>query len=266
MRFLDTNPFPQKAVIVFNHVTKAGGTTLFGFLQATFGAERCHWHKERDRVTQELSPALEELPSSRRRDLRVASGHFDYGKHELMEAVFDGRQKVEDLVFNIGLVRDPLERLLSDYHFSREQGLPRYREIALSMDFEAYVRSKLDNPHSIMARNSQICQIAATDDLQEAESVLQSRYLVAATTDQLNDLLRLLHAYFGNTGRPRKMRLNSSSASKEALAALDPGLVKEFRARTETDSALVERVAELFDADAREWRAWHRACSRARPG
>lgn len=264
MRILDTDPFPQRAVIVFNHVTKAGGTSLFAFLQATFGAERCHWHKERDRVTHEIAPALGELPERTLRVLRVASGHFDYGMHERLEALLDRRQTVENLVFNIGLVRDPLERLLSDYHFSREQGSPKYREIALSMDFDAYVRSKLKNPNSIMARNSQIEQIAGTQDLKEAEQVLQSRYLLAATTDQINEMLRLLHAYFGNPGRPRKMCLNGSEASRQELDALDPGLVKEFRSRTEVDLALVERVSELFEVEAKEWRSQHRQRQKSR--
>lgn len=253
MRLSDIDPFPQNGVIVFNHVTKSGGTSLYAFFQKTFGARQCHWHRERDRKTHALAPGLNELPQERLQEIRFASGHFDYGMHRLFEDGIAPGEALARSVFNIGIVREPLERLASDYSFNREDGSPANAAAARSMDFTAYVRSKLDNPNSILATNSQIRQLTGCDAIPEAVSVLQEHYLLVCTTPQLSRMLRLLHRYFGQPGQPRALRRNRSQTTAQALASLDPAVRAELIGRTALDLAFVAQVSRLYEEAEAEW-------------
>lgn len=145
-------PLPDER-LVYLHIPKCGGTTLHHLMTQWYGAE--NFHPERYNQLYLYSAA----------DLvgyQVFSGHFDFYATRLIP----GRKRM------ISFLRDPLQRLMSLYHFHRahrselieRQNLTLVRW-ATEMDIDAYfaderVRSHPAVHNSITRHFSNVPQIA----------------------------------------------------------------------------------------------------------
>ena len=114
---------------VFLHVEKTGGTSLQNMLLQSFGA--AHVYHEHDDSLHLHSPAELSLYS-------VFAGHFNYDS-----LAFIPRRELKAFAF----VREPVERLLSLYHFwrSHDPSAPRFHEtmkLAQELDIETYYASR----------------------------------------------------------------------------------------------------------------------------
>lgn len=117
--------------IIFNHVPKAGGTSLIDFFRKVFGADRVFRHKNRDSKTDLYSPGIETLTEEELEHYQFFAGHFSYGNHT----------RFKTPVRYIGVVRDPWERAVSQY--VRARGPRAAREDANSRTLEEYIEYRL---------------------------------------------------------------------------------------------------------------------------
>jgi hypothetical protein len=114
---------------VFIHVEKTGGTSLQNMLLQSFGPARVY--NEHDDSLHLHSPAELSLYS-------VFAGHFNYDS-----LAFIQRRKLKPFAF----VREPVERLLSLYHFwrSHDPSAPRFHEsmkLAQELSIDTYYASR----------------------------------------------------------------------------------------------------------------------------
>jgi len=223
--------------IIFNHVPKAGGTSIIRMFNDIFGEERCFRHRTRDPETDRFSRPIEALNPSELQQYRFITGHFEYGNH---------RRLPNQPVKYIGVIRDPFDRLMSDYFYNQRHGSAKRREMANSLSFEEYVREKLDNPKSRLTASYQIKYLTGTPDLEQAKRIIRDQFLVCATTPQLDDMQRWLADYFG---RPdlRPIRVNVGQKTGERR---DPDLSDDLRARLAenyaVDKALFDWIEDEF--------------------
>ena len=91
--------------IVFNHVSKAGGSSVLGFFGKVFGQDKCFRHQARDSKTGKFSPPIQDVPEEELNTYRFVAGHFDFGNHRRL----GGR------ALYVGTMRDPIERVISDF-------------------------------------------------------------------------------------------------------------------------------------------------------
>lgn len=227
------------AVIIFNHIPKAGGTSLIRFFESLFGSDLCFRHRTRNSKTDQYSPAITSLSADSLNTYRFFAGHFEYGNHRLLTS---------DYLY-IGVVRDPMERIVSDYYFNKARGRQDLREMANRMDVNDYIKSKLSNPKSNMGTSSQIKMLTGTRDLDEAFRVIDDEYLVACTNNQLDRCqMMLADAYARDDLRPARANVRVERTSP----TIEDGLVDELKERCAIDYQFIDAIARQFERVA--WR------------
>ncbi len=221
--------------IVFTHVSKAGGSSLFGLFNALLGSERCFRHFARDAKTGRFSRKIEEVPDQELNGFSFLGGHFDYGHHARLQ----GR------VFYVGTMRDPIDRIISDFYFARSQGREQWKAEAREMTLDDYVQSKLANPNSRLVRSAQVEQLTGERTAEAAKKVIEEQYLVCCSLEQLDDMQRLLAGLYGKADVPPQ-RLNVTKAVK-ARPELAPETLETLHERCEEDYRLLAWVRDRFD-------------------
>ncbi|MEO1193675.1 MAG: sulfotransferase family 2 domain-containing protein [Pseudomonadota bacterium] len=223
------------STIIFNHVPKAGGTSLIYLFHEIFGAERCFRHAARDHHSGAVSPPIRKVPRDELNGYRFLAGHFDYGHHALIDRP----------ALYVGVVRDPMDRLLSDYAFNRTQGKEELRELTSRLSFQEYIESKLDNPKSRLVTSAQIRYLTGQARFEAAVPVLEDHFLACCTTDQLDDMQRMLARIYRRPDLP-PTRLNITIAMDEH-PEISADLAGELERRFADDRRLYDWVAKRFD-------------------
>jgi Sulfotransferase family len=101
------NPLPPRGSVLFVHIQKTAGMSLYNGLARCFGAENSRRYA---RSSPEFQQQFLRLPEAEILRLRLLSGHFDL-------PFWLQRPLGERLV--VSLVRDPVERVLSVYRYAR---------------------------------------------------------------------------------------------------------------------------------------------------
>lgn len=214
------NSDDKPQVIIFNHVPKAGGTSLIHFFSEIFGPERVFRHEARDGKTDKISPSIESLSKEQLDSYSFFAGHFGYGYHKL----FDRSVKY------IGIIRDPMDRAVSHYRYLRKNGPRALKEQALEMTFEEYLEFRLSVQKNPMVESSQIELLTGQIDFDAAKEVVKRDYLACCTTAQLNDMQTTLAAYYGrpDLGPKKVNRTNGSKTEPEISEDLKAELDRRF--------------------------------------
>jgi hypothetical protein len=123
-------PEEFQPVTIFLHIPKTGGMTLYQVLEQNFPAESI-W-----KVPARGEDEFRSLPEERRRRFRCIMGHAWFGIHDSIPNPF----------FYITMLRDPVERLISQYyHAMRDEGTELHRMIMeRKLTLEEFLQSGLD--------------------------------------------------------------------------------------------------------------------------
>jgi len=119
--------------IIFPHIWKTGGTSLASIFYNLFSQDEC--------------VRVEDKPVESYQNTRFLTGHMPYGLHNVLSKPYT----------YIGLIREPIERVVSSYYFMKEQkGHPLYQlvnqltlEESLSPEIHPYLD---DNYHNHQTR------------------------------------------------------------------------------------------------------------------
>jgi len=137
-------------IVLHYHLFKNAGTSLDQMLQAYFKAA---W------VTAEFPMAGDNNTDAVGAWITAQPEAQAFSSHTMVGPLphIDGAE-----IIPLILLRDPLARLVSAYHFERQQQADTWgAQLAKTHDFEGYVRARLEHPNDRQCRNFQVSRLAS---------------------------------------------------------------------------------------------------------
>jgi hypothetical protein len=234
--------------LVFLHIPKTGGKTLEHVLRRQYGSEALY------RVKGDYDAAvsrLKRLDGATRSGLRVIHGHMPFGIHEELE---------EPAVYT-AMLRHPVDRVISHYHYAQRKEGHYLREAARSEpSLKRYVETgaggrtvELDNGQTRALsgeRPSEIELGGCTPELLEAaKSNLAKHFGAVGVVERFDESLVVMREAFGWRA-PIYVRQNTSGR-RRGRGDLDAATRRAIEKRNELDLELygyaTERLAKRME-------------------
>ncbi len=231
-------PDGQGVTLVFPHAHKTGGASLCHAMGAMFG-DGLLWVRRAN-----AGALLHGLPLHERGRIDAIAGHFSYDWAEDSPLVM----QLPRSPAHLGLARDPVARAKSIYAFFRKGRsdpldlLGRLRvpdDDDLNVVVERWLRSDCDWSGW---RHSQCRAICGEPGAAEAIRTIERRYLAAATTERIGELVR---AIADGLSLPPPQPVRAKRTYSEDLV-LAPELERRLREHQSQD----QRLFEWVDANA----------------
>lgn len=250
---------PGEEALVFIHLYKTAGTTLNRIIEWEYPLRRIcsiepnwwEWHFQR--ITRWRPERLQRMD--------VFKGHMPFGLHRVLPrpAVY------------VTVLRDPVERAISDYYFARRFIPHRHHRAAQTLSLEQYFLHK--HEHSLQSRMlaggnsralfSRVCDASV---LNKAKENLASRFAVVGLTERFDETLALLKISLGwKIKRYRSFRVSHNRLPNDLIPDSTIRLIRE---KERFDLEIYDYAVTLFErtvaAHKREIRRELRAIQRAK--
>ena len=224
-------------LVIFLHLPKAAGSTLTRVIGRQYPPEAIRNLSGKPRTV-----ALQEAADLTRppAQIRIITGHVPFGVHRAVHGEFT----------YITLLRDPVDRLLSHFHFARQVAShPLHREIASGKLTVLDVARQLANlqTHYLAGPDWEADDDGSdTARLARARENLARYFSVAGVVERFDEALMLMQRRLGWKVRAFT---NSNVGRDLPKEATDAGERAAIRALNPLDQQLYEWVAARFEED-----------------
>jgi hypothetical protein len=251
---------PDQPIIIFQHIGKTAGTTLANVLTRLYPAEDVYvtGPDPRERMRELLA-----MPPSKRNSYRLIHGHMSFGLHHHLDRP----------ARYVTMLREPLDRLISDFWFQKQkQGAGEDLDVQVD-DFQRHIRAfestKLDNyyvrwlcglPGDVEAYKGPSFEVGTVDDrlFERARSNLERHFLFVGVSDLFGQSALLL-------GRALRRRVywwvsHNRTRRRPRRSQIDPSVADRFTELNRYDYQLYylarSRVAQAWERLGTTERAW----------
>lgn len=232
-----------QAALIFLHIPKAAGTTLYAILRREYG-QRHTYTIDGGRVRESVE-AFKALPPEARAQVRLLMGHMPFGLHAYLPHAAP----------YVTLLRDPVERIISHYYFIRRT--PHhylYEAVAgQGLSLHEYVTSglsdELDNGQVRLLAGptpAGAAQGGASARLARAEKNLAVHFAVVGLSERFDESLLLMRRALAWRHWPLYFRRNVA-ASKPSPLQVPAETLAAIRDRNALDLALYRRACDRFE-------------------
>ncbi len=239
--------------LIFLHLPKTAGTTLRHIIDRQYQPEEILSIDGVD--VQRVIDELESLPPDGKRKIRCLKGHAPFGLHRWLPQP----------AAYVTLIRNPLERIVSEYYYVRRTPQYPFHEelIARELSLLDYVRIDIESGKA----NLQTRWIAGLMDIHDAlppydflpgdalsvaRRNLETHFAVVGLTDQFDEALLLMRRVFGwrNILYCRK----NVSPDRPSVEQIETTTRRLMETHNELDLELYEFACTLFDEMLQEHR------------
>ncbi len=220
------------AKIIFNHIPKAGGSSLYFFFQDLFGEDKVFRAKTRNVETEIVT--MEDLSDEDKKKHILFQGHFKYGYHKLFD------QKC----FYFGIIRDPVERIVSNYYYTKSKGVKKAKEYANSVTLEEFFENRVQDAGERLGW-MQTEFLTGTDKISKAKPIIQNEYFLCCTTKQLNSCQILLASVYSDK-KMKAMKRNVSGSDEKSGEVLDQ-LKEKYKDLFEVDYKMLRFIRNFYN-------------------
>lgn len=223
--------------IIFVHMFKSGGNTLNRIMDREYDPLRIFSVNGRYRLW--AYKKLTELPLAMLAKMQLFRGHMPFGLHRLLP-----QQSAY-----VTLLRDPVERVISEYFFGVNYRFHRQHRIIKNMRLKEFLTTLANN-------NSQTKMIAGldssydflsgsctSDTLAVAKSNLRDHFSLVGITERFDEVLALAKCKFGW----KMPEYASSNATPGRDSSLAPHVKEMIAASNSFDIELYKYATELFE-------------------
>lgn len=175
--------------VVFIHIPKTGGMTLYSMIRDIYKPSELH----------KINPAMESIEKYKhlsqdcRDKLKVIYGHMDYRIHELLPP--NSRY--------VTLMRNPVERVISHYHYVRRTANDPLRELAMRSSLDDWV----ERCNLLEMDNGQTRRLSGSKDsvrfgecsmgmLDRARHNVQQNFALVGITERFDETYGLMSKLF----------------------------------------------------------------------
>jgi len=203
------------ALILHPHTQRTGGNTMRRLVFAkVYGSEHVY-----SRMYRKQPPVWKRVSDAELEGVRVVCDHFD----------FRTNPRVTRPLLPIAVIRHPLYRTVSLYHFVRRKKTHREHALARDLDLETfYEQASAKSPRYY--KNLQCRRICGIDDARMALEWVDEKFLGVGYTEQLDEFVAALGQIFGWPD------LDIRAAEPDA-GRYEPEITPRFRERVLADNA-----------------------------
>jgi hypothetical protein len=223
--------------IVFIHIPITGGMTLYSMIRDIYKPSELH----------KINPAMESidkykhLSQDRKDKLKVIYGHMDYRIQELLPPYSR----------YVTLMRNPVERVISLYHYVRRTANDPLRELAMRSSLDDWVARcnllEMDNGQTRRlsgSRDSLGFGECSAEMLERARHNVQQNFALVGITERFDETYGQMSKLFDWPIRhyqPRNVAQQRSGIKETSVRTIR--LIEKFNA---LDMELYEHAARLF--------------------
>lgn len=229
---------PSSDALIFIHLYKTGGTTLNRIIEWEYklsricSVEPTWWRWSYQRIMR-WSPA-------RLAGMDVFKGHMPFGLHNLLPRAAS----------YITVLREPVERAISDYYFARRFKPHPHHRAAHRLTLDDFFLQK--HQHNLQSRilagtNSHelFPSVSNPAVLTAAKENLARQFIVVGLTERFDETLALLKVVLGwKVNRYRSFRVADNRIAKQQIAPKTLALIHEWE---RFDIALYDYASSLFE-------------------
>jgi hypothetical protein len=262
MNMKPTNGHSHDFPIVFVHLPRTGGITLASIIERQYGAKRAFFvYADPEGDTGGALRELEAMSPSQRRELRALHGHHRFGIHE----------RYFDAASYIALFREPVDRLISYYHYILEN--PAHYLHRMVVERRMKLRDLVTSRATIELDNHQTRQISGRAGvgiggctrqmLDEARENLERRFTTFGLTERFDESVLLMTNAFGwsppyyewlNASKERVRRDAVAAEVEELLLETNALDVELYRFAQQKFAATIAAQGPSFDRQLRQLR------------
>jgi hypothetical protein len=259
-----TSPLSERPVIIFLHVPKAAGLTLYKIFDREYGRRYIYTFSGGRQRLQSAIDQFRALPDSRRDHYDLLRGHFPFGAHEWINRP----------ATYVTLLREPVARIISHYHYVKRT--PQHALYRLVTEEKMTLTDYVSSGINYEMDNGQTRQITGVQDrlpfgccppelLNEAQRYLHDFFSVVGLVERFDETLLLLRHYVGWRRYPVYVRQNVTQ-ERPLAQELSPATRAIIEKHNSLDCELYEyasrqfavQLATLPEAELARFQRWNR--------